>query len=176
MSFPSFASGEVLTAADMNAVGLWLVKTQTIGTGVSSVTVSDAFSSLYDTYLITISGGSNSADSQLNLRLGAVTSGYRYQYIFGAWAGTASAVGSVVASSFEYVGIGNTEGLHMSCTVMSPNLAKSNRIVADGATAANYSGNTTGLLPGTAQYTAFTVLAQAGSMTGGTIRVYGYQK
>jgi len=56
MSFPSFASGEVLTAADMNAVGLWLVKTQTVGTGVPSVVVTDAFSANYDNYLVTISG------------------------------------------------------------------------------------------------------------------------
>jgi hypothetical protein len=175
MSFPSFATGEVLTAADMNAVGLWLVKSQTIGTGVSSVTVSDAFSSLYDTYLITISGGSNSADSQLNLRLGAVTSGYRYQYIFGTWAGTASAVGSAVATSFEYVGTGNSEGLHMNCVIMSPNLAKSNRIASDGSAPGAYSGNTTGFLAGTTQYTAFTIFPVSGTMTGGTIRVYGYR-
>ena len=44
MSFPVFASGDVLNASDMNGVGLWLVKTQTIGTGVSSVVVTGAFS------------------------------------------------------------------------------------------------------------------------------------
>jgi hypothetical protein len=176
MSYPSFSAGEVLNASDMNAVGLWLVKSQTIGTAVSSVVVSDAFSSLYDSYLITMSGGSNSSESQLNLRLGSVISGYRYQYIFGNWAGTANAVGSAVATSFEYVGTGNSEGLHMNCVIMSPNLAKSNRIASDGSAPVSYSGNTTGFLAGTTQYTAFTIFPAAGTMTGGTIRVYGYQK
>jgi hypothetical protein len=36
---PDFSSGAVLTAAQMNSVGLWLVKTQTVGTTVSSVAV-----------------------------------------------------------------------------------------------------------------------------------------
>jgi hypothetical protein len=36
---PDFSSGAVLTAAQMNSVGLWLVKTQTVGTAVSSVAV-----------------------------------------------------------------------------------------------------------------------------------------
>ncbi len=48
MTYPSFSAGDILTAADMNAVGLWLVKTQTVGTAVASVTVTDAFSSTYD--------------------------------------------------------------------------------------------------------------------------------
>jgi len=52
MTYPSFTSGDILTAADMNAVGLWLVKTQTVGTAVSSVQVTGAFSSTYDNPLI----------------------------------------------------------------------------------------------------------------------------
>jgi hypothetical protein len=44
MTYP-WSSGEVLTAADLNAyAGLILVKTQTIGTAVSSVTLSNVFS------------------------------------------------------------------------------------------------------------------------------------
>jgi len=39
MTFPVFASGDVLNASDMNGVGLWLVKTQAVGSGVASVTV-----------------------------------------------------------------------------------------------------------------------------------------
>ena len=57
MTYPTFNSGDVLTAAEMNAVGLWLVKTQTIGTAVSSVTVTGAFSTDYDAYQIVVTGG-----------------------------------------------------------------------------------------------------------------------
>ena len=58
MAIKTFTTGEVLTAADTNTYlansGLVLVKSQTIGTGVASVTISDAFSTTYDNYRITI--------------------------------------------------------------------------------------------------------------------------
>ena len=76
MAFP-YSSGDVLTAADLNqSSGLVLVKTQTIGSGVSSVTVSDAFSSTFDHYLITASGGAGSTQMGIGLTLGASTTGY----------------------------------------------------------------------------------------------------
>jgi hypothetical protein len=37
MSYPSFATGEVLTAADMNAVGMWKITPTVSGTGMSVV-------------------------------------------------------------------------------------------------------------------------------------------
>ena len=54
MTYPVFATGDVLNASDMNAVGLWLVKTQTIGSGVGSVAVTGAFSADYDNYKIIV--------------------------------------------------------------------------------------------------------------------------
>jgi hypothetical protein len=61
MSFPVFASGDVLNASDMNAVGLWLVKTQTIGSGVTVVDVTSCFNADYDNYVISFNGISASA-------------------------------------------------------------------------------------------------------------------
>ena len=73
MSYPVFASGDVLNASDMNGVGLWLVKTQTIGTGVSSVTVTGAFSADYDNYVITVTGGTASANGSVRLQMNTST-------------------------------------------------------------------------------------------------------
>jgi hypothetical protein len=57
MTYPVFASGDVLNASDMNAVGLWLVKTQAIvGVGVSVVDVYSCFNADYDNYLISFNG------------------------------------------------------------------------------------------------------------------------
>ena len=61
---PVFSAGAVLTAAQMNAVGLWEIKTQTIGTGVASFEVTGAFSSDYDNYKIVI----NSMDASVNFQ------------------------------------------------------------------------------------------------------------
>jgi hypothetical protein len=73
---PDFTTGAVLTAAQMNAVGLWLVKTQTVGSAVPDVTVTDAFSADYDNYKILYTGGTASgAVGPLNMKLGSSTTG-----------------------------------------------------------------------------------------------------
>ena len=55
MSFPSFTTGEVLTAADMNAVGMWLIKTATVTNAADSGTTWDnVFTSDYSTYVLHI--------------------------------------------------------------------------------------------------------------------------
>ena len=51
---PDFTAYTSLAAASLNKVGLWLVKTQAVGSGVSSVTVSSCFSADYDNYLVTV--------------------------------------------------------------------------------------------------------------------------
>jgi len=176
MTYPSFTAGEVLRAADMNAVGLWLVKTQTIGNGVSSQAVTDAFSANYEAYLIQISGGVSSATTTLGLRLGSKVTNYRYQFCYGSWTNTPLAVGSVAADRFEFAGSCDANGLTMSCTVINPQLAKATRVIGDSTQSGNYSGNMTGYDADITQYTGFTILPGSGTLTGGTIRVYGYQK
>ena len=175
MPVPDFSPGEVLTAAAMDSIGLWLVKTVTIGSGVASVPVTDAFSSTYDNYLITMSNGSMSTANTINIQIGAVVTSYRWQFIYGNWAGSALATGTVTGTNFQYCGSGNSDGLHMNCTVMSPNLPKGTKIVSDASASGSFSGNMTGLLPTTTQYTDFTVIPNSGTLTGGTIRVYGYR-
>ena len=70
---PAFTTGQVFTAAAANNMansGLTYVKQQTIGNGVASVTVSDAFSATYDNYKIVINGGATSAQTSISLQLG----------------------------------------------------------------------------------------------------------
>jgi hypothetical protein len=175
MTFPSFSSGEVLRAADMNAVGLWLVKSQTIGSGVTSVPVTGAFSADYDNYLITVAGGVASTSTVLNLQLGATTSGYQYQFNYGTFSGVPLATGGTSLTSIQYLGSADTTGLSASISVQSPYLAKQTRVSAEGGRAGTYSGNVTGYVPNTTSYTGFTLLPDSGTITGGTIRVYGYR-
>jgi hypothetical protein len=175
MPVPDFSPGEVLTAAAMDSIGLWLVKSQTIGTGVSSVPVTDAFSANYDNYLITVAGGVASTSTVLNLQLGATTSGYQYQFNYGTFSATPLAAGGTSLSSIQYLGSADTTGLSASISVQSPFLAKQTRVSAEGGRAGTYSGNVTGYVPNTTSYTGFTLLPDSGILTGGTIRVYGYR-
>ena len=180
MAIKTFTTGEVLTAADTNTYlansGLVYVTSATIGTTVSSVTVSSCFSSTYDNYLVKVSGGACSALSiNLNLQLGSVTSGYKYQLIYGSWNNTVAAEGSTVGTAFRYVGSGNSGGVEGHCEIMSPFLTAHTRGVSSEAVSAD-GGFCVSYYPQTTSFTAFTLLPTSGTLTGGTITVYGYRK
>ena len=177
MTFPVFASGDVLNASDMNAVGTWLVKTQTIGTAVSSVTVTGAFSSDYDNYIVTVSGGAASTTNYGNLTLGSTSTGYYILGYYGAYT-VATLNGLIVnnGSNFGECCVGTTNDIEGYFYVGSPNLAKPTHVRlfnAGSATTGNVSSFYQGFVNNTTQYTAFTITASTGTFTGGTIRVYG---
>ena len=184
MPLTTYTAGEVLTAASLNsnltaAGGLQFIKSQTIGTGVSTVTVTGAFSATYDAYKIVISGGVASTDTDLQLTLGATATGYyagysRVTYSTGA-AATASNNG---ASSWTRGGSGTTDVLFSHVDLINPFLTK--RTIINGFTAfagATFSGGAIGgFLDNATSYTAFTYTVASGTITGGTISVYGYAK
>lgn len=172
MTYPTFTNGQVLPASDLNAIGLWLVKSQTVGTGVSSVTVTGAFSADYDNYLITVAGGTGSASSELRIRFGAATSNYKFSFTYTGYGGTPLAVGSSTASAIDYVGQATTASLGGNIFVQNPFLAE-NTFVSGACTTESFSGQTSGYLNTTTSYTDFTLLTGIGTLTGGTIRIYG---
>jgi hypothetical protein len=176
MTFPTFSSGEVLRAQDMNAVGLWLVKTQTVGSGVSSVTVTGAFSTEYDNYLINVSGGTASGNTTLSFRCGTQASGYRYSYLYTSLTSSPQAVGTTTGTQVEYVGFVNTTGTNAQIGVSGPWLSGPTMVTGDGGSIGNFAGRVTGLEPSNASFTSFTILPTTGTFTGCTIAVYGYKK
>ena len=173
---PDFTSGSVLTAAQMNAVGLWLVKTQAVGTGVSSVTVTGAFTSDYDSYKIIYDGGVGSTFVTIAMTLGASATGYNMSLPYVTYGAAVAAGTSVLnAVSFALMGAGDTNYLGLDVDVLSPNLARFTRV--QGAYIANNeSGSYTGIHKVATAYTDFSLIIAGGTITGGTIRVYGYRK
>jgi hypothetical protein len=173
-----YYSGSAWVAIGGSSGALTLVKSQTIGSGVSSVAVTGVFSATYDNYLVTINGGVASTNNTLDLKLGSTTTGY---YYFGAYGNATSASvngdNGNNASSFRYVGSGDTSILSGQFTLQNPNLAKATMIYASSARSGT--GNINLLFNGsetsTTQHTDFTLLVNTGTITGGTIRVYGYQ-
>jgi hypothetical protein len=155
--------------------------TVTIGNAVSSVTVSGAFSSLYDAYKIVISGGTGSVAMDLQLSLTGSSTGYYSGLMYVAYGsiGTVNAqgVGSGNAASWIYAGNGGTSTLGMNVDLNGPYLAKVTGM-SGGDVVVNTSGSvafTSGFHNVATSYTGFTVTASTGTMTGGTIRVYGYR-
>ena len=165
-----------LATSRANAGGLDLVKTQTIGSAVSSVTVTDAFSSTYENYLISISGGVASASNSLLMTLGATATGY-YQNVVYMNYNSNSVNGQGQTNGSSWFGIyGTANNLNGKIELFGPNLAKNTTMNSVGAraVAAGESSSGQGYLADTTQYTAFTLTANTGTVTGGTIRVYGY--
>jgi hypothetical protein len=181
MAIKTFTTGEVLTASDTNTYlansGLVFIKQQTVGTTVGSVTVSDAFSATYDNYKITYTAGvSSTSGTNLALTLGATATGY-YSSLIAVSYSTSGAIniGGNNLASFTYGGIARSTYSHANLDIFSPFTAQ--RTTIDGAFINNdAAGQFVGLLDNTTSYTAFTFTTGAGTITGGTITVYGYRK
>ena len=168
------------TVSSAGAQGLTLVKAQTIGSAVASVTVSAAFSATYDNYKIILSGGANSLDAQIiGMSLGATATGYYHSQASANYsAGTFVGYNGSNVSSFGRVGDASTNQLTMNLDVLSPFNAKYtvvNGSISEAGTA-GAAGAVNGVLRNTTSYTAFTLTPSSGTMTGGTIFVYGYNK
>ena len=174
---PDFTSGQILTAAQMNAVGLWLVKTQTIGTGVTSVSVTDAFPSDYSNFKILIeildSNGTGSNTFQLT---GLTGSNYFTGGSFGSWgSGTQSGYGPAVMTS--WIVSANTvagTGIFIDMELMNPNVAR-RKYASNFSQAGNGHLSMNHYCTSTSTATGFTLGKAGDTMTGGTIRIYGYR-
>jgi len=163
----------------INKSGLQLVKTQTIGSGVSSVTVTNAFSAIYDNYKIFVSGGVGSTTTSCVLTFGSTSTGYYSAGLYVVYSGaTVTGFNSSNSSSFPNAVNVTTGTLSGEITVQQPNLAKFTTVdinavetITGGAALIRK-----GWLNNTDQYTAFTLTPASGTITGGTISVYGYAK
>ena len=156
--------------------GLTLISATTIGTAVSSVTVSNAFSATYDVYKITLSGGAGSTlDTELNLTLGATATAYYYGQAGVNYVGaTATNISGSNTTSWVSVGRVLHDGLQANFDLNGPFLSK-NTFITGAIANENSARSFAGRLQNTTSYTAFTLTAAAGTLTGGIIRVYGYQ-
>ena len=178
---PDFSSGAVLTAAQMNSVGLWLVKTQTVGTGVASVSVTGAFSGDYNSYKIIYEGGSSSASAtQLQMQLGGITGAVYYSSGMQQLATSATVVTTnspaLVAWFLGYTG---NQVMRFEMDFSNPNAVGSGKLgntkFASYDNVASYGGTRSHQAITSAGATSFTFTPSTGTLTGGTIRVYGYR-
>jgi hypothetical protein len=169
------------TVALTSDPGLILVKTQTVGSGVSIVEVTDAFSSTYENYRIIYTGGSSSTSQALGLQFGIGSTMTTTNY-FGAagyinlgaaaWQLASDNPGSYAGN----VGGGNTTSSYLMTDVLMPNMAEHTAfhgpyILSDFGRMGTHSF---AQLSAT-QFTSFRIICNTGTLTGGTIRVYGYR-
>jgi len=174
---PIFTAGAILTAAQMNVSGLWLIKSQVVGTAVSSVTVSDVFSADFDNYKIMYNGACSSAAQVVTMQLGATATGYYGNMIYADYGGVTGIlrVNDNNATSWTHLAGGAGSRVSLLVELTNPFQSTMTHISSPIYTDATNAGSQRGFLNNTTSYTAFT-LAIAGTITGGTISVYGYRK
>jgi hypothetical protein len=157
---------------------LQLIKTQTIGSAVASVTVGDVFSAEFENYRIIVTGGVGSTAQAINMVLGASTASYY------------SSLGTIqyAADTFGYVRSNNAaswalggsyvNGNSLDTTLFGPFEARRTGLLINGYVDFRTNGAPSvgggGFHDVAASYTGFTI-SVGGTMTGGTIRVYGYR-
>ena len=153
---------------------LKLIKKQVIGTTVSTVNVTGAFSATYPAYKIIISGGSNSAGTNITLKLGASTTGYYYSgFLMNYSTGSTSTLIGSNQSTFLYAGYGSTLMRTMDVDLINAGTADYT-IYQSKYTATADATYQQGVHQVATAYTDFTITSASGTMTGGTIYVYGY--
>lgn len=155
--------------------GLRLIKTQTVGSAVSAVTVTGAFSATYENYKVVISGVDGSTVAAYLWTLGSTATGYYGSQYYDAYTGSS---GTDRNNNTAYNQCGITaadDNGNSSFDVINPFLAKRTSITGT-YNSGLYSGWFGGSLFNTTSYTAFTITPASGTLTGGQISVYGYGK
>jgi hypothetical protein len=166
-----------LDIARATASGLVHIKTQTIAASptVTTVAVTNVFSSDFDNYRVIVEGIDGPAGTNiLAIQFGSTTTGY-----YGSLYRDRSDGGDTTTSRSNNganlgIGlIGATTDTFTSMDIGGPNAAR--RTTINGTFGASaYGGWFGGILADTTAYTGFTLVAVTGDMRSGTIRVYGY--
>jgi hypothetical protein len=159
-------------------VGMELVKTQTIGNSVSAEIVTGAFSANYDDYLITVSNTLPSIGGnwfEFGFDTAATTGFYGWSYGIN-YLGTVVSQGRNNLGSLLITQTNAAVGSNsMAINVSSPFLATRTSVFSNSSSGTGFVINGGDHNPAASQ-TQFFIRMSGGTMTGGTIRVYGYRK
>lgn len=176
---PDFTNATALDASSLNKIGFWLVKTQVVGTAVSTVTVTNAFSADFDNYRVIYDGGTASADGAFNVQLGATATGYHYSIVYQQFnAATPLGVGAANTTAWLNAGRHSTVRNSLVIDIFNPYLSTYSGIRYSGVdylATTGYMITGGGILNNTTSYTDLKINPGLGTITGGTIRVYGFR-
>jgi hypothetical protein len=157
--------------------GLRLVKKQTIGSAVSSVTVTNAFSATYENYIVKISGGVASTDNEWIFQFTGITGNvYLNSLSYGLYSNSTPLWASQQnVTQWAWCGSNMTTNLNSHIELDSPFLSKAKSMRSSLAgISGGIVGRSTGFCNSTTSATGFTMTLNTGTATGGTIYVYGY--
>jgi hypothetical protein len=135
------------------------------------------FSSTYDNYLITVSGGTASANGSIRLQMNTSTgSTYSLAGTYGNF-GVNSGVtyNPAATTSWTDIMLGGTSGYFGSITIAGPFASRPTYGFAEAVSNATFYKFSC-VETSTNSNTGFTLTPASGTLTGGTIYVHGYNK
>jgi hypothetical protein len=147
----------------------------TIGSGVTSIAVNGCFSSIYDNYKILFFLDNHNGGASVEFSLQGIASGYFTTGYYMSF-GVSTVTGYSSASIDRWYCTFNNQATYSSAfqmDLMSPNLAK-RKVCAVTGQGANGPSQISGTVNSTIQSTGFTITKGSDTMTGGKIRIYGY--
>lgn len=157
--------------------GLVYVTSATVGTGVSTVLISSVFSATYDNYRIVWNGGFGSTSTGIGLRVGGATANYSHVLFWSTPGGSTPNVDSSGnAAQCNYLGGYTTNSGALACDILNPFISTLYTGFAGGPYLASDFGISQGRHNVAQSNTSVTVVPLSGTITGGTITVYGYRK
>lgn len=183
---PTFVSGAILTAAQMNSIGMWKIST----TSLTAVTnnISNCFSSDYANYRVLVTNLNNASATlrTLSLRFRTTSDDTTASYnsasfgVFGAGTAFTAAVSNQTSATLGAISAqpsGNAAS-GFTIDILSPNTATGTTYTG---TLLTYQADTAsfvyrsigGNITTTTQYTGFSLIGVTDALSG-TVQVYGY--
>ena len=179
MTYPSFNSGEVLTASDMNAVGLWKVGSGTLSLTTTATNVTGVFSSTYKNYRLIYNVTARSTTSRIDMRyiIGTTptSSGYYQGGLGGDYASNTVLYYQRSNNDPQFFGQSNADKMSFSMDIFRPNVAS--RTNHTGGMVDVYSGYAYtfgGLQNSDSQFTGFQLFTSTGTATV-EYQIFGYR-
>lgn len=171
-------SGDLTVTGNMTSAnqGLVFIKSQTIGSGVSSVTVSDVFSATYDSYKIIFDLDTFSVNNAgIQFTLGSATNFWYGKFGVTPWNGSLTTTAIGAASGFMLIGNSTvtTKSVSSIMEIVRPYAAARTQVYGHHY-GNGYVGNYQASEESTNSHSYFSVAPSTGTMTGGKIQVYGY--
>jgi len=154
--------------------GLTFIKSVSIGSGVSSVTVTDAFSSTFKNYLVIITAMASGSLQNLLVQCGNRGTAYFGSSTRTLFTSTSVTVINRYNDSNFYAGeVSSTGNAYYEMRFLQPNELTSTKFDARSF-GGGYWVNFGGVNSTVETYTAFTFYPASGTLTGGTLQLYGY--
>jgi len=185
MAYPTFASGDVLTASDMNAVGLWKI-TSVSATSGTVLNINNCFSSTYDAYRIVLSDFRTAAGASITMQLmvSGVAAATNYTWAFmradmaGTYVGAGSGTGATTTNWATQLTT-STAPAGLILDLVNPGLAVQTTCFIQSSDNRGITGYGpiygTGLHSTATAYDGIKFTLSASTFTNVTARVYGYR-